>query len=94
MRSEFRADIDCPWCLQDTLRQLRDVDGVREARASSVGHCLVVEHDALLPLDRILDDLRVHLHATSVTGNEITMTDAGLTPSIGHCDQTKESDHG
>jgi hypothetical protein len=85
MRSEFRADIDCPWCLNAAVDHLRGLDGVGAVNASGIGHCVVVDHDDALSLDEVLAELRSHLHATTMSGNEITMADPAVTVGTTPC---------
>jgi hypothetical protein len=95
VRSEFRADIDCPWCLNVALDHLRGLDGVDAVNASEIGHCIAVDHDeAALPFDELLVELRSQLHATTMTGNEITMADAAVTVNAVGCQHAAEVGRG
>jgi cation transport ATPase len=85
MRTEFTVKgADCPACLNETLDHLRGLPEVSSAEASSVNGCLVVQHDDM-SLDELIDQMRDHLHGTSLASNEIVMTDLVPEITVLHC---------
>lgn len=75
---------DCPWCLNHTLDQLREVTGVTGAHASMTGMCIQVTHlGADVP--SLLAVVRACLHGTASSSNEMGMV--AIDPQAGelHC---------
>jgi copper chaperone CopZ len=85
MRTEFTVKgADCPVCLNETLDHLRRLPGVRSVEASSAAGCLVVQHDDV-SLEELIDQLRHHLHGSSLASNEIVMTNLVPEITVLHC---------
>lgn len=78
------AGADCPWCLNDSLEALRQLDGVLAVRASAYGHCIEVEHDGVAP-DVVFDLLRATLHGIDPSYPETVMVDVDPTPAVHGC---------
>ncbi len=71
---------DCPWCLNRTLDQLRDVTGVTGVHASMTGTCIEVAHlDADVP--SLLAVVRSCLRGTASSSNEMEMVAIDPQPS-------------
>jgi copper chaperone CopZ len=69
---------DCAWCMNETLDQLRSVDGVTEVHASVHG-CISVAHVDADVAD-LLAVVRSSLHGTALSSNEMEM--AAIEPVV------------
>ena len=78
------AGADCPWCLNDTLDQLRAITGVTGVHASMTGMCIKVAHvNADVP--SLLAVVRSSLHGTGLSSNELEMVKIDPQPSELQC---------
>jgi hypothetical protein len=63
---------NCPICFNETLDDLRRIDGVRAVCGSTTGPCIEIDHDDVA-LDVITATVRDHLHGVAMYANEIQM---------------------
>ncbi len=63
---------NCPICFNETLDDLRRLDGVRAVYGSTAGPCIEIDHDNVA-LDVMTATVRDHLHGVAMYANEIQM---------------------
>jgi hypothetical protein len=75
---------NCPWCLRETLDQLRREPGVEAVTSSTVGQCIEVRHRGV-GTGRLLSVIREHLHGDGMSSNERVMVEVDPQVAALHC---------
>lgn len=68
-----------PWCFNDAMDRVRQLDGVVDVRASIVGECIEVRHRDV-PISLLVDTFRTYLHGTDDSSHERQMV--GVEPQV------------
>ena len=85
MRTELRVDgANCPFCLNDVIDQLRQMNGVSSVDSSIIEGCIAIDDDDLDPRT-LVNVVRSSLHGVAMSANEIVMSSIDPVIAVRHC---------
>jgi len=85
MYTNLRVDgANCPFCLNDVIDHLRNVDGITSVDSSISQGCIAIEHDDL-DVAGLINTIGTMLHGVIMAANEIVMSPIDPVVSVLHC---------